>query len=128
MDIELRALDGVKLEAKVGDYIINSDQLKKDGGDGTAPNPFEYFLASIGLCATHYINGFCKQRDISTKGMKITEKVSRDSNGKLLFSIELKLPEGFPEKYKDAVVAAAGGCAVKKAIESQPIFETKIIQ
>jgi putative redox protein len=127
MDIEIKILDGVKLEAKLGDYTINSDQPKDSGGQGTAPNPFEYFLASVGLCVGHYINAFCKQREIPAKDIKITEKVSRNTEGKVIFTIEVKLPDDFPEKYKDTVLKAAEGCAVKKAIQSQPIFELKMI-
>ncbi len=127
MDIEIKILDGAKLEAKLGNYTINSDQAKDSGGEGTAPNPFEYFLASVGLCVGHYINAFCKQRDIPTKDFRITEKVSRNPEGKVAFTIEVKLPSDFPEKYKDTVLKAAEGCTVKKAILSQPIFELKIV-
>jgi ribosomal protein S12 methylthiotransferase accessory factor len=127
MDIEIKALEGAKLEAQIGTYVIKSDQSQKDGGQGTAPNPFEYFAASVGLCATHYLNEFCKQRNIPTEEMKVTEKVSRNTEGKVVFTIELKLPKDFPQKYKDAIAASAGSCAVKKAIESQPVFEMKMV-
>jgi ribosomal protein S12 methylthiotransferase accessory factor len=36
--------------------------------------------------------------------------------------VEIKLPAGFPEKYRTAVVQAAGLCAVKKHLESPPLF------
>jgi len=127
MDIEIKILDGVKLEAKLADHTINSDQPKDGGGEGTAPNPFEYFVASIGLCVGHYINIFCKQREIPTENIKITEKTSRNNEGKMIFSIEVKLPSDFPEKYKDTVLKAAESCAVKKAIQSQPVFELKLV-
>lgn len=127
MDINIKILDGAKLEAKLGNYTVNSDQPKDGGGDGTAPNPFEYFLASVGLCVGHYINAFCKQREILTKDIKITQKVSRTSEGKVAFSIEVKLPNDFPEKYKDTVLKSAEGCAVKKAIQAQPVFEVKLV-
>jgi len=126
MDIEIKILDGVKLEAKLGNYTVTSDQPKKSGGEGTAPNPFDYFLVSVGLCAGHYINAFCKQREIPTNNIKITEKISRNNEDKVVFSVEVKLPNDFPEKYKDALLKAAEGCAVKKAIQSQPVFELKM--
>jgi putative redox protein len=127
MDIEIKILDGAKLEAKLGAYTIYSDQPKDGGGEGTAPNPFEYFVASVGLCVGHYINAFCKQREITTNNIKIMQKVSRNDQGKVFFLIEVKLPSDFPEKYKDTVLKAAEGCAVKKAIQSQPVFELKMI-
>jgi ribosomal protein S12 methylthiotransferase accessory factor len=127
MEININILDGAKLEAKVGPYVVTSDQAKEDGGQGTAPNPFEYFAASVGLCAAHYANEFCKQRNISTEGMKITEKISKNAEGKLVFTLELKLPSDFPKKYEDVIKVSIGNCAVKKAIVSQPVFELKMV-
>jgi uncharacterized OsmC-like protein len=127
MDIKIKVLDGAKIEAKIGDYTVISDQSKDSGGGGTAPNPFEYFITSVGLCAAHYLNEFCKQRSIPTDAIGITENVSRNAEGKLVFTMELKLPNDFPQKYKDALMNSVGACAVKKAIQSQPIFELKMI-
>jgi len=127
MDIEIKILDGVKIEAKLGTQVIKSDQSKHDGGEGTAPNPFEYFLASVGLCQAHYINAFCKERQIPTDKITIMERVSRNETKQVVFTLELGLPADFPEKYKDALVNATGGCAVKKAIQAEPIFELKLV-
>ena len=126
MDIEIKILDGVKLEAKVGSHVVRSDQSKDAGGDGTAPNPFEYFLASVGLCAAHYLNAFCKQREIPTNNIKINQAVTRDAEGKVVFTVNVTLPKDFPDKYKETVAKAIEGCAVKKAIQAHPVFELKI--
>ena len=40
--------------------------------------------------------------------------------------IELRLPPGFPEKYRQAIVRAVDQCAVKRAIADPPRFEIEV--
>jgi ribosomal protein S12 methylthiotransferase accessory factor len=37
--------------------------------------------------------------------------------------LEIQLPPGFPEKYREAVIHSAQLCAVKKQLEHPPRFE-----
>lgn len=127
MDIQIKIINNFQIEANLGTSLIKSDQSKESGGDGTAPNPYEYFMASVGLCIAHYVNAFCKQREIPTKEIEIIEKISRDTaTGKVSFNTTIKLPSSFPEKYKDALLKTADACAVKKAIQSMPEFKLSI--
>ena len=126
MNIEIKINDGFEVEALVNGHVIKSDQSKDSGGNQTAPNPFEYFLASTGLCVAHYVNVFCKQREINTKKISITESVTKDADGKIKFSFNIKTPTSFPEKYKEALIKTASACAVKKAIQGNPIFEVNV--
>ncbi len=126
MNIEIKINDGFEVEALVNGQVIKSDQSKDSGGKGTAPNPFEYFLASTGLCVAHYVNAFCKQREIDATKIKIIETVARDADGKIKFSFSIKTPSGFPEKYKEALIKTASACAVKKAIQENPTFEVGV--
>lgn len=127
MDIEIKIKDGFKLEAQLNGHTIKSDQAKESGGTGTAPNPFEYFLASTGLCVAHYVNAFCKQRDIDSSRIAVLENISRDAQGKINISFTIQTPSDFPDKYKEAVIKAASGCAVKKAIQEGINFEVKVV-
>ncbi len=97
------------------------------GGEGSAPTPFDYFLASLGTCAGIYVLSFCQQREIATEGLALTQRMelATTGDGKKKLSkgaIEITLPPGFPEKYLNAVVKAAELCAVKKAIMDPPEF------
>ena len=79
------------------------------------------------LCAGFYARKFCEQRDISTEGMTLTQNNENvDENGKKLFSIEINLPDGFPQKYKKALVAAVNTCTVKKVIQAAPEFSVVV--
>jgi putative redox protein len=124
VDIEIKLLKNFQVEADLGAHTIKADQAKDSGGDDTAPNPFEYFMASVGLCAAHYVNAFCKQREIPTEGIRVIERISRDqATHKMSFETIIKVPASFPSKYKDALVKVTEGCAVKKAILAGPSFK-----
>ena len=114
-----------KISADLNGTIIRTDQPVQAGGDGTAPAPFDLFLASIGTCAGIYVKGFCDQRGIPTDNIRITQNMHYNRDTRLFgrIDLEIKLPADFPEKYKDAVVNAANLCAVKKHLNNPPEME-----
>jgi len=111
--------------AKIEDHFIITDQPLDNGGTNTAPAPFDLYLASIGTCAGIYIKSFCERREIPTKNINIFQTVEFDPLKRVPSNIKLviRLPEDFPEKYKEAVINAAELCAVKKSINNPPNFE-----
>ncbi|GAC18867.1 OsmC family protein [Paraglaciecola arctica] len=128
MNIEISLLDGQKLQANLGQHQIISDQSISAGGEESYPEPFDYFLASMPLCAGFYIRKFCDSRGISTEGIKLTQEhatIGEDKYHKR-FSISVTLPQGFPDKYKKALLAAANTCTVKKVIQAMPEFDIQI--
>lgn len=118
---------GKRVDAHYGGFTIRTDQSPKGGGEGSAPQPFDLFLASIATCAGIYVKGYCDTRGIPTADLGLELHIERDHEqhrvGKLV--LEIKLPEGFPEKHKDAVIRAADLCAVKKHILEPPAFEVR---
>ncbi len=106
-------------------HIIKTDQSVSNGGQNTAPSPFELFLASIGTCSGIYVKSFCDNRHIATDNIKIIQTVEFDEETGLPVNIKLdiKLPPDFPDKYKEAVISVAELCKVKKSIASPPAFE-----
>jgi len=116
---------GKRVDAKMGEFVIKSDQPAFYGGDGSAPEPFQLFLASIATCAGIYALSFCQSRRINTDSMSLTMECAWDEEKKRYqkFSIDLKLPEGFSEKYKKAVIKSMDLCAVKKHMIDPPEFE-----
>jgi len=119
-------LDGGKVvTAHMNGKTIKTDQSVRNGGGGTAPEPFELFLASIGTCAGIYVKSFCDQRGIPAEGIKIIQSVVFDPEKRVpsMIKLDIQLPAGFPEKYKAAVINAAELCLVKKTINSVPEFQ-----
>lgn len=129
MNIEVSLLAGQQLKANLGALDIISDQSVGAGGQAAYPEPFDYFLASMPLCAAFYMRKFCQQREINTDGLTIRLKheVIDDSNPyKKHISMEVVLPEGFPVKYQKALIASANTCTVKKVIQALPEFTIAI--
>ena len=116
---------GVAVEADIDGTSIRTDQPVRHGGGGTAPAPFELFLASIGTCAGYYALRFCQERQISTEGLAVSMTWERNPATKLIsgIRIEIALPPGFPEKYRTAILRAADQCAVKKHLVEPPSIE-----
>lgn len=114
-----------KVNAKLNGTIIKTDQPVQGGGEGTAPAPFDLFLASIGTCAGIYVKGFCDQRGISSDHIKIIQKLNFNPATRLIdkIDLEIQLPADFPEKYKEAVINSANLCAVKRHMQEPPKFD-----
>ena len=125
MDMKITFPGGKKVNADFNGFTHKTDQSITSGGDGTAPEPFTLFLSSIGTCAGIYVLGFCQQRGIDTEGMEIIQKMKFNPFTGMIdkINLDIKLPEGFPEKYKKAVINSANLCAVKKHLENPPQFE-----
>jgi ribosomal protein S12 methylthiotransferase accessory factor len=119
---------GKRVDASFEGFKVETDQSEKNGGGGSAPEPFELFLASLATCAGIYVLGFCQKRDIPTDGVRLVQQLERDAEGKILtVTIRIEVPPAFPEKYHEALVRVAAKCAVKKTIESPPIFAITVV-
>jgi ribosomal protein S12 methylthiotransferase accessory factor len=120
---------GKKVDTEIGGHVIRTDQPVSNGGENTAPAPFDLFLAALGTCAGIYVVGFCQRRDLPTDGIRVRQRWERDRETGVLSKVELdiEVPPSFPEKYRDALVRVADQCAVKKAIQAQPVFEVRTV-
>jgi putative redox protein len=62
-EIKVTFPGGLRVDAEYKGFVIKTDQPVKHGGSGTAPAPFDLFLASIAACAGFYVVAFCRERD-----------------------------------------------------------------
>ncbi len=118
-------LDGGKVvTAHLGKHSIKTDQPIRGGGTDSAPAPYDLFLASLGTCAGIYIQSFCEQRGLPYQDITIDQTMIYDPQARRMKQIRLdiNLPKGFPEKYKESLIRAAELCAVKKTIQDPPEF------
>ena len=124
-DIEVTFPGGKRVDARVGTFVVRTDQPLDLGGEGSAVAPFDLFLASLATCAGIYVLGFCQARGLPTAGLALRQHVEVDPASKLpaRIRLEITLPDGFPEKYRTAVVRAAEGCKVKKTIAAGPTVD-----
>lgn len=123
--IDVEFGENMLITAHFDGITVPTDQPVKEGGNGTAPSPFQLFLASLATCAGVYARRFCETRKLSTEGLALSvrcefaEKEFRVEN----MIYELTLPEGFPDKYVSAINRAIDLCAVKKHVCNAPAFD-----
>lgn len=122
--IDVQFPGGKRVDTRIGDFLIKTDQSLKHGGDASAPEPFALFLASIASCAGIFALGFCQKRELSTEGLDLKMVCERDEKGIMItrMTLQLTLPEGFPEKYRSGIVRAMDLCTVKKHMKDAPEF------
>jgi ribosomal protein S12 methylthiotransferase accessory factor len=125
MNMQITFPGGKRVDAILSGRTIPTDQSPQYGGEGSAPEPFAMFLASIGTCAGIYVLQFCRTRNIPTEGISLVQHHDFDPATHKLNNvrIEIRVPKDFPEKYRKAVERAADQCAVKRTIFDPPNFE-----
>jgi ribosomal protein S12 methylthiotransferase accessory factor len=116
---------GDRVDAHFGSYTVMTDQSGPNGEPGSAPSPFNLFLASLATCAGIYALGFCRQRQIPTEGLKVIQRSHRNPDTGMIdhVDIEIQTPPNFPEKYIPSLIRSVELCAVKKHIDQPPAFK-----
>ncbi len=118
--------DGNKrINASYNGFVIKTDQPESAGGGGSAPSPFDLFLASLGTCAGIFAVGFLQSRNLPTEGFKINLSFDWDEKSHLVkkVGINITLPKDFPQQYKAALIKSAELCTVKRHLANPPDFE-----
>lgn len=129
MEIKVNYLDNLRLEAKFDDFTVISDQPIRYKGDGSAPGPFDYFLASSAMCAAYFARVYCISRDIPTENIRLSQNniVDPENRYKQTFQIQLELPESISNKHRRGILRSIDRCTVKKAIQTGIEFKTEIV-
>ncbi len=130
MEIKVNYLDNLRLDAKFDDFTIISDQPIRYKGDGSAPGPFDYFLASSAMCAAYFARVYCISRDIPTENIRLSQNniVDPENRYKQTFQIQLELPESISDKHRRGILRSIDRCTVKKAIQTGIEFKTEIVE
>ncbi|HUU01502.1 MAG TPA: OsmC family protein [Myxococcota bacterium] len=116
---------GKKVDGVYGNFTIHTDQPVDEGGEGTAPEPFTYMLASLGTCAGIYVVSYLRARDLPFEEVKLIQEHEWDEKAHRLTKVTMTilLPPGIPEKHKKPLIRSASRCTVKRLFESPPEFE-----
>lgn len=124
MKVNVRFLDNLKVEAFFDDFKVLTDQPVRYKGDGQAPSPFDYFLASSALCAAYFVKVYCIARDIPTDDIRLYQNniVDPENRYKQIFDIQIELPGSLSEKHRNGILQAIDRCTVKKVIQHSPEF------
>ena len=124
MEIKVNFLDKLRLEAKFDDFTVVADQPIRYKGDGSAPGPFDYFLASSALCAAYFVKLYCETRNISTDNIRLSQNniVDPENRYQQIFKIQVELPADISAKDRQGILRSIDRCTVKKVVQTGPEF------
>ena len=124
MEIKVNFLNNLRLEAKFDDFTVVADQPIRYKGDGSAPGPFDYFLASSALCAAYFVKLYCQARDIPTENIRLSQNniVDPENRYKQMFKIQVELPEDMSDKDRQGILRSVERCTVKRVVQNNPDF------
>lgn len=125
MEIKVNFLDNLRLEAKFDDFTVIADQPIRYKGDGSAPSPFDYFLASSALCAAYFVKVYCRGRDIPTENIRLSQNniVDPENRYNQIFQIQVELPEDISDRDREGILRSIDRCTVKKVVQTGPDFK-----
>lgn len=129
MKIKVSYLDNLKNEAYFDDFKVMSDQPIRYNGDGLAPGPFDYFLASSAMCAAYFVKVYCLAREIPTEDISISQNniIDPENRYKQTFEINVSLPDEISEKDRKGIISSIERCSVKRVIQNNPEFKINAI-
>jgi ribosomal protein S12 methylthiotransferase accessory factor len=124
MEIKVNFLDKLRLEAKFDDFTVVADQPIRYKGDGSAPGPFDYFLASSALCAAYFVKLYCSTRNIPTENIRLSQNniVDPENRYQQIFKIQVELPADISAKDRQGILRSIDRCTVKKVVQAGPEF------
>jgi len=130
MEIKVNFLDNLRLEAKFDDFTVVADQPIRYKGDGSAPCPFDYFLASSALCAAYFVKLYCQTRSIPTENIRLSQNniVDPDNRYNQIFKIQVELPADISDKDRQGILRSIDRCTVKKVVQTGPEFVIEEVQ
>jgi ribosomal protein S12 methylthiotransferase accessory factor len=129
MEINVNYLDNLRIEAKFDEFTVIADQPIRYKGDGSAPGPFDYFLASSALCAAYFVKVYCNARDIPTDNIRLSQNniVDPEDRYNQIFQIQVELPDNISDKDRKGIVRSIDRCTVKKVVQSGPEFKVDLV-
>ena len=129
MEITTSFLENLRIEAKFDDFTVIADQPIRYKGDGSAPGPFDYFLASSVLCAAYFVRVYCLARDIPTDDIRLSQNniIDPEDRYKQTFQIQVELPEDLSDKHREGILRSIDRCTVKKVVQQSPEFIIEIV-
>ncbi|RWU09059.1 OsmC domain/YcaO domain-containing protein [Pseudidiomarina gelatinasegens] len=130
MEIKVNFLDNLRLEAKFDDFTVVTDQPIRYKGDGSAPSPFDYFLASSAMCAAYFVKVYCVARDIPTENIRLSQNniVDPENRYNQIFKIQVELPDDISEKDRQGILRSIDRCTVKKVVQTGPEFQIEVVE
>jgi len=111
-------------------HFLTVDQPYADGGQDLGPTPTELFVASLAGCVGFYAERFLRRHGIAPDGLRVECEFAMAERPARVERIELRLrlPAGFPESRRAALMAVVEHCTVHNSLTRPPTIEIQLVQ
>ena len=122
--IEVAHEDGERYAISTRGHTFWVDQPVHDGGADAAVTPTELWVAGLAGCVAFYAGRFLDRHGIERAGLAVTcdFEMATDRPARVA-TIEVRVhpPEGFPEGFRDRLLAVVDHCTVHNSMTDPPM-------
>jgi putative redox protein len=120
---------GLRFTAALRGHSVPTDQPRHAGGDDSAVTPLELLAASLGACITLYAHKFFAAREVDDAGLGVEVQYATATAPKRIsrFDVDVRLPDGFPDRYRTAFERAVLTCPVHNTLAHPPEINCRIV-
>ena len=105
-------------KTEIRKHTFLSDMSIEDGGSDAAPSPAEFLVSSLGSCIAMIVQRYCKSHGLSDEGIELSMTYLLNDKPKMISSItiDIALPDGFPEDRKQAILNSVKTCVIYNSL------------
>ena len=127
--ISLKHEKDFRVTAAVRGHRLTLDAPTEQGGMDAGPTPVELLAAAVGSCMAMHIAKYCKAAKLPHEGFGIDLdfQLAKDPLRIGSITVDIMLPQGFPQDRIDAVRRAAEQCPVKNTLKESTVVDVEIL-
>jgi len=117
-------------KVKVRGHEVLSDMSEQDGGGGAGLAPAELLAGSLGACIAMMVQGYCDARGFTDSDVAVSVTLELAENPKRIggITVDVELPDGFPEEKIEAVRRVAELCPVHETLRTPPRIDMEFVR
>lgn len=132
VSVTTESSEGYRHNIKVDEeFELVTDLPKEMGGEGTAPEPHDYFDVALGACKALTVTHYARQNDIPLTGInvEVTHDGSKEKEGIYSMSVKLTLRGSLTDEQRASLKRVADRCPLHKLMTTAEIsIETHLAQ
>lgn len=119
---------GLSVEASVRDHKLQVDMPADEGGTDSGPTPIELLTVALGSCMAMHLAKYCQGARLPHERFTIDLDFQLATDPKRIggLTVDITLPQGFPEDRKAAACRAALQCTVRNTLKESTALDVEI--
>lgn len=126
--VNVRWIEGKRLEVSAGGNSLIVDQIQADGTGSAGFRPTDLLLGALGACTMGTLLTFCNNMKIPLESFEIDVEGKRDTAPDRVSEIQVSLNVSgdIPADRLETLKRVAGGCRIHYTLKHSPKIEMKL--